>query len=524
MEQFLAENGLRESLRAMETETQVSLNTVVSVDAVLKNVHSGHWDEVLASISSCQLSIDLQEKLFEQICRELIEEKETDAAGIFLSESNILIAMKTRNPDKYQHLEQLLRVQRTSAGVFTDPLQRRVARQQCAGLLRQELRQAEPSRLLSLLGEAMQWQLAHNSSQQPVLFSAATLQGSGLGDSSPSLKIKWQMDVGQAAHIECVAFAEKHPYIALGTMDGAVDLRHCLSGESIFSHEDPPAAQADDDGGGGVCLLPPEAGAVVQLCYLEDDQYIVAGSAGGSVYVLAARGEGQLIRTLTTPHTQGLSLLQTHPQQSGTLIAGGFEGIVTWHGLRGSAVLKHFTNGHSMAVNGMVLTEDGGCLSISSDGTLCQWQLDTMQRTNSRILQDGEPLLAIKPTKFGYLILTNQRLTLWPDTLGCCSEKETELLQQAKPLATTDAIPGGVASMAIASASSNIAYLLATSGDLHHYHLPSLQLLHQHSAFPTITQPGSSDTAIGVATNGRYTATFSEKGQFVLYDSASSAS
>ena len=55
MLQFCKENGLKDSLKMLQTESQVALNTVESVEGFLTDVQTGNWDAVLTACASLQL-------------------------------------------------------------------------------------------------------------------------------------------------------------------------------------------------------------------------------------------------------------------------------------------------------------------------------------------------------------------------------------------------------------------------------------------------------------------------------------
>jgi len=58
MLQYMKENNLSTSMRALQTETGVSMNTVDNLEVFTRDIRMGHWDTVLAQVSTLQLPQD----------------------------------------------------------------------------------------------------------------------------------------------------------------------------------------------------------------------------------------------------------------------------------------------------------------------------------------------------------------------------------------------------------------------------------------------------------------------------------
>ena len=67
MLQFCKENGLRRTFDTLQEETQVSLNTVDSVESFVSDVHEGRWDNVLAAVTTLNVAIPKLTDLYEQV-------------------------------------------------------------------------------------------------------------------------------------------------------------------------------------------------------------------------------------------------------------------------------------------------------------------------------------------------------------------------------------------------------------------------------------------------------------------------
>ncbi|CAM9884399.1 unnamed protein product, partial [Heterosigma akashiwo] len=64
--QFCKENHLHQTMRTLQAESQVSLNTVDSMENFLSDINHGRWDAVLPQVASLQLPRDKLAAVYEQ--------------------------------------------------------------------------------------------------------------------------------------------------------------------------------------------------------------------------------------------------------------------------------------------------------------------------------------------------------------------------------------------------------------------------------------------------------------------------
>lgn len=203
--QFLKENRLFHALRALQEESQISLSAVDSADALAGDIAAGRWDAVLQQTTALEASTAAMAALYEHVALEMLEAREVDVALQLLRATPPLAHLKQREPERCVRARagvwvcvsggggglsvygsRYLRLEKLAQKAVFDPVDayagssKQKRRDDIAELFKSEVRRGgavalgwmqcgltacgrqvtsvAPSRLLSLLGQALKWQ------------------------------------------------------------------------------------------------------------------------------------------------------------------------------------------------------------------------------------------------------------------------------------------------------------------------------------------------------------------------------
>jgi WD40 repeat-containing protein SMU1 len=152
--QFLKENSLVNTFNALVQETNVHLNTVENPAALASAIKAGEWDVVMREVATVELCDSVQADLFEHIALELLDLRELDAARKLLK-TRPLRAMQNHSGDRFARLEGV--VQRGEVTEWPGGSKKK-NRKLLAKTVVADLSTVPPSRLLSVVGQALKWQ------------------------------------------------------------------------------------------------------------------------------------------------------------------------------------------------------------------------------------------------------------------------------------------------------------------------------------------------------------------------------
>ncbi|KAJ2807325.1 Serine/threonine-protein kinase smu1 [Coemansia helicoidea] len=455
--QFLKEHRLQASLAVLQRETGVSLCTVDNMDSFKADIVGGRWDAVLASVEQAQVPHDKRVALYEQIVVELAEQRDFGPARALLRQTEPMELLRTIQPDRYLALERLL--SRTSF----DPQHayggsREARRRAIAEELAREVRSAPPSRLLTLLGQAVAWQqqqgLVPEGAPLDLLFGRAQAAAPG-EDKAPCRQLA-TIKFAKKQHPNCVAFSPCGAYLATGSTDGFVEMWSTVSWKV--------AAELEYQAKSALLMM---EDAVACLAFSPSGDLVCAGSQGGRVSVWRV-ATGACVKRFTVASSHAVSCAAFSKDGSQVLV--GFGSALRIYGLHSGSMLKEF-QGHTAPVTGAVFSESMGCvLSVSEDGSVRVWDAATAGCVHAVVPGAGQGLLA--PAAHGIVALPGapsdfvvftKSASVYIVTTGGAVRRTFTATGACKELLAGAVTPNGRYIMAVSS-SSTVHYFDADTG------------------------------------------------------------
>eukprot|EP00457_Paulinella_chromatophora_P005780 gb/GEZN01005797.1/.p1 GENE.gb/GEZN01005797.1/~~gb/GEZN01005797.1/.p1 ORF type:complete len:511 (+),score=88.85 gb/GEZN01005797.1/:47-1579(+) len=366
--QFLKENGLLQTLRTLQEESQVQLNTVDDIGKFNQDILRGNWDAVLEVASTLALPAPKLYLLFEQIVVEMAELREVDTARAILRTTPCMLKMKKESPERYLRLEHLL--QRT----YFDPLEaypeggkKELQRQRIAAALKQEVEVVPPARLLSLLTQGLKWQrhqgLLPKGSKFDLFRGEAPSEQVAEEEKFPNKNHK-VIKFGAKSHAECAVFSPDGQYLVTGSTDGFIEVWDFQTGKL----EKELKYQTDED-------FMMHDHPVLCLAFSPDSELLASGDAAGTVKVWRIQ-TGACVRKFPAAHSKGISTV-CFAKDSTQLLTASFDNTLRIHGLKSGRTLKEFRGHASYVTSALYGTETNQVISSSADGSLKIWNQKT---------------------------------------------------------------------------------------------------------------------------------------------------
>jgi WD40 repeat-containing protein SMU1 len=430
--QFLRENALEETARTLQHESQVALNAVPDMDRFTADIVHGRtligvlffiilplvliveyiagWDTVLDQVKHLQLPVEKLADLFEQIIIELAELKELDLARGILRQTPAMVALKRSAPERYLRLEHLLQKSYfDEREAYHGASTKEKRRAEIAAALQSEIAVVAPSRLLTLLGQALRWQ--NHIGQLPKgaqydLFRGAAPEAVVDEDERVPARNDKIIKFGNKSHAECAIFSPDGAYLISGSVDGFVEVWDFESGKLAKDLK----YQAEDD-----FMMHDQS--VLCLAFSRDGEMLASGSTDGCVKIWRL-ATGSCLKKFPTAHTKGVTSLE-FLRDGSQLLTASFDQSVRIQGLKSGRTLKEFL-GHKSYVNRAVFSDDASrVISASSDGTVKVWDskttdcISTFRPNQGSAAELGVNSVQLLPKRPDRLLICNKSNTIY---------------------------------------------------------------------------------------------------------------
>lgn len=381
IEQFLLEQGLRETARQLVAESGIGLRGVASLNQLVRDAKAGRWESVLSSLSDVELEKWLLMDVVEQLANELVQNGEREAAArLIRSQAQ---SLRAEFGERFGELEAIV-----ARGSCDTSWSREAGRKKLAEAIERGVPRCESSRLELLLGHALRWQ-SHVGllSERRVSLMESKTSSSSRKMGERAVK-KFAGAISAGSWTRCAAFVAGSG-LATGSGDGFIevwDLDTCRLDTNL-------SYQAKDE------LMMHES-AVLAVAASNDAEYL-ASSDAEFVKVWRVR-TGACVRKFKTP---GATILR-FTENDTSLLASGSDGDLRLYGLNSGARRRTFASavGDSYIA---AIELDADHIIAASSNTIHLWDYHTADRLLDVPTDTGIVALFAVPSHEGTFVVVH---------------------------------------------------------------------------------------------------------------------
>ncbi|RKP09127.1 WD40 repeat-containing protein SMU1-like protein [Thamnocephalis sphaerospora] len=465
IQQFLKENKLTGTLRALQDETSIALNTVDSVEDFVNDVKQGRWDLVLRTVSQLTLPPSKLYDLYEQIILELMELRELGAARSLLRETDVTHSLQKDHPNRYLRLEKLM-----SRTIF-DPREayqgesKEKRRKAIAQALSNEVTSVPSSRLLTLLGQAIKWQQQQGILQPDMAFDLFRNSVPAARSEEDAIMEKRFASIKfpKKQHAESCVFSPDGQYLVTGSVDGIIEVWNYFSGKLRRDLK----YQAEDN----LMLM---EDSVLCLGFSKNSEYLASGSKDGQVVIWRIQ-TGQIVRRFQA-HSQAVTSVCFSPDGA-QVLSTSFDMTIRVHGLKSGKMLKEF-RGHASFVSQAVFSTDGNrVVSGDGDGAVKVWNAKTAACLLTLDMQESKVSVAPGVASIAGASIATIAHTANDDQVVVCSKSGSLALASLNGKIVRRFPVGETVALDCAMSShGTYLYALCEDGNMYCFHTPSGEL------------------------------------------------
>lgn len=381
IEQFLLEQGLRETARQLVAESGIGLRGVASLSQLVSDAKAGRWDSVLSSLSNLELEKWLLMDVVEQLANELVQNGEKEAAArLIISRAQ---SLRADFGERFGELEAIV-----ARGSSDTNWSREAGRKKLAEAIERGVPRCESSRLELLLGHALRWQ-SHvgllSERRLNLMESMASSSSRKMGERAVK---KFAGAISAGSWTRCAAFVAGSG-LATGSGDGFIeiwDLDTCRLDTNL-------SYQAKDE------LMMHES-AVLAVAASKNAEYL-ASSDAECVKVWRVR-TGACVRKFKT---SGATILR-FTENDTSLLANGSDGDLRLYGLNSGARRRTYASALSDSYIASIELDADHILAASSN-TIHIWDYHTADRLLDVPTDTGIVALFAVPSHEGAFVVVH---------------------------------------------------------------------------------------------------------------------